>query len=208
MRVMVERGGEGRPPGPPLLERPLHELLDDIASEAATPAGGSASALVVAIAAGLVAKAARCSLGDWSDAPGVVAQAEALRRRAAALAPVDAQVYEKALAVLRDPGEQKPERRDAAIARALAEAADVPLRIASLASDVAILGELVATCANQTKRAEAVAATILAEAGARTAAHLVAVNLATMPDDERTLQARRLVDAAAAACRGALATMP
>jgi formiminotetrahydrofolate cyclodeaminase len=208
MRVMVEHGGEERPPGPPLLERPLNEFLDDIASEAATPAGGSASALVVAIAAGLVAKAARCSLEDWSDAPGVVAQAEALRRRAAALAPVDAEVYEKALAVLRDPGEQKPERRDAAIARALAEAADVPLRIASIASDVATLGELVATCANQTMRAEAVAATILAEAGARAAAHLVAVNLATMPDDDRTLQARRLVDAAAAASRGAFATTP
>jgi methenyltetrahydrofolate cyclohydrolase len=186
----------------------VHELLDGIASEAETPAGGSASALVAAIAAGLVAKAARCSLEDWSDAPGVVAQAETLRRRAAALAPVDAQVYEEALAVLRDPGEQSPERRDAAIARALARSADVPLQIASIASDVAILGELVATCANQAMRAEAVAATILAEAGARTAAHLVAVNLATMPDDARTVEARRLVDAAAAASRGALATMP
>jgi formiminotetrahydrofolate cyclodeaminase len=156
------------------------------------------------MAAGLVAKAARCSGEDWPDAAGVVAQAEALRRRASSLASVDADVYEQALAVLRDPGEQAPELRDAAIARALEEAADVPLRIAAIASDVAVLGELVATCGNQALKAEAVAATVFAEAGARAAAHLVAVNLATMPGDERVVDARRLVDEARAAARAAV----
>ena len=184
----------------------MREVLDEMASETPTPGGGSASAVVVAMAAGLVAKAAGCSRADWPDAAGVVAQAEALRRRASSLAPVDADVYEKALAVLRDPGEQAPERRDAAIARALEEAAEVPLHIAAIASDVAVLGEVVARCGNEALKAEAVAATMLAEAGARAAAHLVAVNLATMPGDERIVEARRLVDEARAAARAALGT--
>jgi methenyltetrahydrofolate cyclohydrolase len=194
------------PPEPRFLEQSVGEVLDAIASEAATPAGGSASAIVVAIAAGLVAKVARSSRGDWPDAAGVVAQAEALRERAAELAPIDADVYERAVAVLRDSSEKDPERRDAAIARALGEAADVPLRIASLASDVAVLGELAAACGNQALKAEAVAGTVLAEAGARAAAHLVAVNLATLPEDQRTLDARRCVEAASAASRAAFET--
>jgi len=44
---------------------------------------------------------------------------------------------------------------------------------------------------------------VLAEAGARAAAHLVAVNLATLPEDQRTLDARRSVEAASAASRAA-----
>jgi formiminotetrahydrofolate cyclodeaminase len=195
------------PPESRFLEQSVGEILAAIASDAPTPAGGSASAIVVAIAAGLVAKVARSSRGEWPDAPGVVAQAEALRERAAALAPVDADVYERAVAVLRDPGEEGSERRDAAIARALSEAADVPLRIASLASDVAVLGELAAACGNQALKAEAVAATALAEAGARAAAHLVAVNLATQPEDQRTLDARRCVETASGASRAAFETI-
>src|SRR6266540_1563147 len=69
-----------------LLELRLREFLDEIAAEGRTPGGGSAAALVTAIAAGLLAKVARGSGDTWPEAAGIVAQAECLRDRATPLA--------------------------------------------------------------------------------------------------------------------------
>ena len=80
-----------------LLDLRLREFLDEIAAEGRTPGGGSAAALVTAIAAGLLAKVARASGDTWPEAAGIAAQAECLRDRATPLAQVDAELYEAAL---------------------------------------------------------------------------------------------------------------
>lgn len=168
------------------------------------PGAGSVAALATAMAAGLVAKAARISQEGWFEASGIIAQADSLRRRIAPLAETDAAVYRQALETMRSPTETEPEWRDAEIAHALSRAADIPLQIAEAAADVAALGALVAERGTEALRAEAAAGAALAEAGARIAAQLVEVNLAVAPEDARISKARRFADEAAASARGAL----
>jgi formiminotetrahydrofolate cyclodeaminase len=190
-----------------LLDLPLRELLDEVAARGRTPGGGSVSALVTAASAGLLAKVARSSTAGWPEAAGIVAQADALRDRAAPLVQTDTDEYEAALR-LRGEGSVEPgDRRDYALGRAYARAARPPLEIATVAADVCRLAVTVAERGDPALRPDAVAAALLAAAAAAAAAELVAVNLTASEGDERVLRARRLAaDAADAAeeARGAL----
>jgi formiminotetrahydrofolate cyclodeaminase len=183
-----------------LLDLRVREFLEAVASEQRTPAGGSLAAIVTAAAAGLLAKVARASKEGWPDAAGVAAQAESLRDRVAPLAQLDADEYEAALLAQRDGAEQAGDRRDFALGRAYARAAEPPLRIVEAAADVAELAVVVARNGEGSLRADAAAAGALAAAAARSAAELVAVNLTATADDARVVRARALAaDAARAA---------
>ncbi len=188
-----------------LLDRDVSALLDLFARAGRGPAAGSAAALVTAAAAALLAKVARTSGSVWEDAEAAAAQAESLRARVAPLAQVDAEVYAAAVDRLAPTGGQDSEQRDFQLGRALTAAADVPLRITDAAADVAELAALVAERGNPALRPDAVGAAMLAEASARTAAHLVEVNLAVGDDDERIRRCHGAVDAAAAALQRTLA---
>jgi methenyltetrahydrofolate cyclohydrolase len=195
-----------RPTGD-LLDLPLRTFLDRLATEEPTPAGGSVAALVVTMAAALIAKVARASPA-WSEAGSAVAQAESLRKRVAPLAQSDADAYEEALAALHLPDQLEREVRDMAIGQVLARAAEIPLVIAEAGADVACLAAVAAHRGVADRRGDAVAAALLAEAGARAAANLVAVNLTVTPDDERVQRARAVAEVASAAARNALESSP
>jgi methenyltetrahydrofolate cyclohydrolase len=188
-----------------LLDLPLRALLDEVAARGRTPGGGSVAALVTAAAAGLLAKVARFSGEEWPEAPGIAAQAEALRDRAAPLAQTDADEYEAALRAHGDAGEDRSERRDFALGRAFARAAEPPLEIAAIAADVARLSVTVVERGDPALRADAIAAAFFAVAAAATAAELVAVNLTASESDERVRRARRLAEDAAEAAEEARA---
>ena len=190
------------------LEQPLDAYLEEIASDRPAPGGGSVAAVVVAMAAGLVAMAARFSLEHWDEAADVVERADALRRRVAPLAPADSQAFEEVLTAMRLPKDLEPEVRNTAIGNALARAAEIPLVIAREASEVAGLGALVAERGNPNVRGDAVAGAMLAEAGARVSANLVAINLGTTERDARIAKAEEHVEAAHAAVERALAFGP
>jgi methenyltetrahydrofolate cyclohydrolase len=185
-----------------LLDLSLREFLDVVAAEDPTPGGGSAAALAVAVSAGLSAMVARAST-DWPEAGSAVAQAERLRRRAAPLAQRDAEAYEEALVTLRLPERVEPTVRDAAVGAALSRTAEVLLAIGEAAADAAWLAALVADRGTPERRGDAVAAAQLAEAGARAAAALIAVNLTVRPGDERFVHAQELAETAADAAREA-----
>lgn len=190
-----------------LLDAPIRGLLESLASEDPAPAGGSAAALVVAMAAALVLKVARAS-DDWADRSAVTAQADRLLRRTMPLAQSDAEAYEEALAVLRLPDELEQEVRDMAIGKVLARAAEIPLVIAEAGADVACLAEAAAERGTPERRGDAVAAALLAGAATRAAANLVALNLVVTPDDERVLRARAVSEVAEAAARNAGRVIP
>ena len=177
------------------LTRTLGEFLDELASEAPAPGGGSAAGIAVAMGAALIGMAARVS-DDWPDAAGVRVQADALRKRVAPLAQQDARAYADVLEARR--GEVGDEK----LGKALTRAAALPLQIAEAAADVAVLGAVVAEHGS----ADAAAGAALAEAGARAAAKLVEVNLATLEADEWIVRAREFAVAASAAAERALAT--
>jgi formiminotetrahydrofolate cyclodeaminase len=189
------------------LDLPLRQFLDRMAAEEPTPAGGSAAAIAVAMASALIAKVAKVST-DWPDARAVVAQAERLSRRIAPLAQSDAEAYEEALAALHLPDELEPEVRSMALGQVLSRAAEIPLVIAEAGADVACLAAEVADRGAPDRRGDAIAAALIAEAAARAAANLVAVNLTVTPDDERLLRAEAVSNVASAAARDALRTVP
>lgn len=186
-----------------LLDLRLREFLDVVASEEPTPGGGSAAALAVAISAGLLAMVARAS-PDWPEAGAVVAQAERLRKRTTPLAQRDAEAYEEALVTLRLPDRVESEVRDAAVGGAMSRTVEVLLVIAEAAVDAAFLAALVADRGTPERRGDAIAAALLAEAGARAAASLVAVNLTMTADDDRVVHAKTLAETAAQSAREAV----
>jgi formiminotetrahydrofolate cyclodeaminase len=188
-----------------LLDLRLREFLDELAGEGRTPGGGSAAALVTAMAAGLLAKVARGSVDTWPEAAGIAAQAESLRARAAPLAQADAEQYEAALLARGQSGDGQDARQDFALGQAYAKAAEPPLQIAQLASDVAQLALTVAQNCDAALWADAVTAALLAAAAAKAAAELVAVNLTASADDRRVLEAAKVAEEAARAAEAARA---
>ncbi len=177
----------------------MGRLHDVLAEPGPGPAGGSAAALATTMAAGLVRLVARVSR-DWEEAPGIAAQAAALGDRSLLLADDDHRVYAEALAQLDAPD------RDAALGKALRDAARVPLQIAETAADVAALAALAAREGAEAVRGDAWTAAVLAEAASTAAAGLVRVNLATRPDDDLRTRAEAAARAAVAARDVALAT--
>ncbi|HEV2711916.1 MAG TPA: cyclodeaminase/cyclohydrolase family protein, partial [Gaiellaceae bacterium] len=154
-----------------LLDVSVRQLLEIFASRDAAPAAGSAAAIVVAIAAGLIGKIARAS-PDWPEAPAIVAQADRLRKRTAPLAQSDADAYLEALAALHLPEHLESEVRDMALGQVLARAAEIPLAIAEAGADVASLAAVAADRGVAERRGEAIGAALLAESATRVAAEL------------------------------------
>lgn len=167
----------------------LDDLLRDLAGSGA-PGGGSAAALTLAFAASLVAMVARSSESTWPEAPGIAAQALALRDRAVALAEADAEAWQAALTALAEAEAGGDPRRDFALEQRLARAAEVPLELTALAADAAGLAVLAADRGEGAYRADAAAAAALAAGAATAAAHFVQVNLAVRESDPRLAAAR------------------
>ena len=83
------------------------------------------------------------------------------------------------------------------------QAAEVPLAIAEAAADVAELAALAAAEGSPHLRPDATAATALAEAAVRAAAHLVEINLATVAGDQHSARADLLASSSRRAGPGA-----
>jgi len=188
-----------------LLDAPLNDFLDTLAGEGPAPGGGSAAAIVVAMAAGLVTMVARASNDHWPEAGGVVGQSETFRARVAPLAQADADVYTAAMSALRGREKLEERYRDQKLQAVLERAAEIPLKIAEAGSDLACLAALLVENGNPEVRADAAAASVLAEGGARVAAMLVETNLGATEDDPRVRHVRTLVAVAAEASERALA---
>jgi formiminotetrahydrofolate cyclodeaminase len=157
---------------------------------------GSVLAYAVTAAAASLTMAARVS-----ETPGLAAQTEALRDRAAPLAQRDEEAYDAALAI-RDASEaMPPDQRDWEIGRAIAMAAEPLLDIARAAADVAEIAAHLAESGDPRIRADAVAAAALAAGAARGTVILVSVNLTALGGDPRVAEAARLADGAEESAR-------
>ncbi len=189
--------------GPDLPALALAEFLDELEAPAPSRSGGTAAATAGAMAAALVTMVARAST-DWADGPGVAAQARALRERLLELGDADARAYAAVLEVMRSDGGSPTAQRDFALGQALVVAALLPLAIAETAADVAELAALATEHGKQALQPDAAVAAALAEAAAHSGAHLVEVNLSTVPGGERAERASELIESARAARARAL----
>lgn len=159
------------------LDQPVGQFLDQVAAHTSAPGGGGAAAITAALAAGLVAMAARFSAAQLPDADDLAARADQLRCRAAQLVDEDAQAYGAVLDAFALPRDKAGER-DRRIRDALERAAAVPLQMTEIAAQAAVMAARVAGAGNPNLRGDSMSAAILAAASARSAACLVDINVA------------------------------
>jgi formiminotetrahydrofolate cyclodeaminase len=176
-----------------LADRTVAQLLDDVAERTPAPGGGSCSATVSALGAGLVEMAAAFAVArdpDDARAAEIHARAAQLRADALALAEEELSVYAAVLEAMRLPKDTpgRAERVDAA----LSDATDSPLAIARAAGEIAALAAEIAVLGNLHLRGDALAGGLLADGACRAALQLVALNLSESPDDPRQNEAREL----------------
>src|SRR5919197_1132935 len=148
-----------------LADRPLGQLLDEVADQSPSPGGGSSCAVACALAAGLVQMAAGFTLAHDEYAAlhermtAVRARAAELRADAVALAERELHVYGAVLDALRLPEDEpgRAERVDAA----LSDATDSPLAIARVGAEVAELAAEAASTGNRHLRGDAMVGALL-----------------------------------------------
>ena len=197
----------------------LDAFGDALASHAATPGGGCASALSGALAAGLVAMVARTTIGekfaDRSAEMGeIAAEGDRLKDDLLALVDEDAEAFDRVMEAFRLPKgtPEEQEARSAAIQKAYSGATDPPMQVCVLSVRVLELAAAVAERGNPNAVSDAGVAALLAATALEGGALNVRINLGSMKDeavrdtreaevDDAQIRGRRLLDQVQAAVR-------
>jgi formiminotetrahydrofolate cyclodeaminase len=185
-----------------LTDKPVTNFLDELASNAPAPGGGSVAALSGALGAALISMVCNLTVGKkgyekvQDDINDLLAQSEALRKELADLLEADVAAYtgySVAAKMPRSTDEEKAERAHAMQA-ALKSATDVPLRIAEAAVKVMDLCMPAAEKGNKWAVSDAGVAVLMAEASLRSAALNVLINLGSLKDQEFVADRRAKLD--------------
>ena len=179
-------------------EQQLQTFLDQLASKASTPGGGSAAAVMGAMGAALISMVGNLTVGkkNYEDVNDemqeFLARSEALRAQLTGMIQADVAVFDKVMAAYGMSRETEDEKtaRSAAIQAALKEATDVPLACAQLCADVIELCRPVAEKGNFNVISDAGVAVLAAHAALRSAALNVYINIGGIRD-EAFVQDRR-----------------
>jgi methenyltetrahydrofolate cyclohydrolase len=185
-----------------LTDKPVTNFLDELASNAPAPGGGSVAALSGALGAALISMVCNLTLGKkgyeevQGDIQGLLARSEALRQELTDLLEADVAAYtaySQASKLPRETDEQKAERAKA-VQAALVNATDVPMRIAEAAVKVMDLCMPTAEKGNKWAVSDAGVAVLMAEGALRSAALNVLINLGSIKDQEFVAQKRAHLD--------------
>ena len=174
------------------IEEPLKKYLDETASGAPTPGGGSVASLAGALGAALTSMVCNFTVGKekYKDVEAEVSQilseAEELRAKLLDLMVEDTQVYSevsKAYSMPRNTPEEK-EARTQAIQKALRMAMQSPLETAFCCHKIMKLNEPLLDIGNQNLISDVGVAVLLAESALRSAILNVEINLSYIKDEE------------------------
>lgn len=185
-----------------LTDKPVTTFLDELASNAPAPGGGSVAAVSGALGAALVSMVCNLTLGKkgyeevQGDIQDLLNQSEALRKELTDLLEADVAAYtaySKTAKMPRDTEEQKAERT-AAMQMALKNATMVPMRIAEAAVKAMDLCMPAAEKGNKWAVSDAGVAVLMAEAALRSAALNVLINLGSIKDQDFVADKRRYLE--------------
>jgi glutamate formiminotransferase/formiminotetrahydrofolate cyclodeaminase len=188
-------------------EQSVAEFLDEVASAAPTPGGGSVAALAGSLASALATMVARLTIGKAKYAEHdarmrqAEAEAETLRRELFDLVQEDARAYEgfRSASRLSQRTPEEVSLRERALADAARNATSVPLRTAETCVKALAVAREVATYGNVNAVSDAGVAAWLARSGVEGAALNVRINLGDVPEQERAGFTSRLEHALAQA---------
>ncbi len=179
-----------------LTEVSLSRFSEEVASKKATPGGGSVSAYMGALAAGLVCMVARITLAKKDTAQDserlqeVVRKGEDLRQRFLGLVVEDAESFNTVMQAFKLPKDQ-PDVRRKAIQEATVKAAEVPLRTLDSSVGILRLGGDVAKYGTANALSDVTTSVAAARAAIEGAASNVLINLDTL-DDQHFVDKTRL----------------
>jgi formiminotetrahydrofolate cyclodeaminase len=170
-----------------LTDQSLALFSAEVASRKATPGGGSVSAYMGALAAGLLCMVARLTLGRKETSPGaeklneVVKEGEALRQKLLRLVVEDTEAFDLVMKAFKLPKDQ-PEARGKAIEEATVKASEIPLATLDSSVRVLRLAPEVAEKGSTNALSDVVTAVSAARAAVEGAASNVLINLASLDD--------------------------
>jgi formiminotetrahydrofolate cyclodeaminase len=183
-------------------EQKIQTFLDELASSASTPGGGGAAALCGATGAALVSMVCNLTIGKPKFAEveaqmkEILAKSEALRARLTAMMDEDVAAFNAVMAAYGLPRETDEERaaRSAAIQTGSKKATLVPLAAARACAEVIDLCQPAAELGNPNVVSDAGVAVLAAQAGLRSAALNVLINLGAIKDEAFVSQHRAELD--------------
>jgi methenyltetrahydrofolate cyclohydrolase len=172
----------------------IEPFLEDLASQSATPGGGSAAAIIGAMGAALVSMVCNLTIGKkkYAEVEGemraLLEHAEALRQRLTGMIEDDVKAFDAVMAGYGMAKETDAEKaaRNAAIQEALKLATEVPLRCCRAAREVIDLGAVASAKGNLNVISDAGVAVLAAYAALRSAALNVYTNAKMITDKPYT----------------------
>lgn len=173
-----------------MIDKRINDFLEELASDAPTPGGGGAAAIMGAMAASLASMVCRLTIGKKgyeqveASMQEVLEKSERLRMQLQPMVQRDAEVFAQVMAAFRMPkgSESEREERAAAIQAALRIATEVPLDCARACGEIIRLCKAVATHGNRNVVSDAGVAVMAAYAGLKSAALNVYVNTTSLQD--------------------------
>jgi len=174
----------------PIKDNRIEDFLDALASQAATPGGGGAAAIIGAMGAALVSMVCNLTIGKKkyaeveADMKDVLVKAEALRQRLTNMIEDDAKAFDAVMGAYGMPKETDADKeaRDRAMQAALKLATDVPLACARAAREVIDLAETASGKGNLNVISDAGVGVLAAYAALRSAALNVWTNARMITD--------------------------
>ncbi|HFD11967.1 MAG TPA: methenyltetrahydrofolate cyclohydrolase [Crenotrichaceae bacterium] len=173
----------------------IDEFIHDLASKTPTPGGGSAAAVIAAMAAALVSMVANLTIGKKDYAfvetqmQELLTQSTSLRQELLDLIHADIEAFNQVMAAYKQPkttddGDNK--KRSEAIQSALKTATDVPLQCAEACRSVMRLSKIAAEIGNKNVVSDAGVAVLAAQAALRSSALNVYINIGYISDKDFT----------------------
>lgn len=165
-------------------------FLDELASKAATPGGGSAAAVMGAQSAALTSMVCNLTIGKPAYAEVdaemrvLLVQSEALREQLTGMIKADIEVFDRLMAAYGLPKETDEQKasRSAAIQLILKDATDVPLACAHACAEAIALSRIAANKGNTAVISDAGVAVMAGYAALKSAALNVYVNAGSIKD--------------------------
>ncbi len=180
-----------------ITESSVEKFLDDLASGAPTPGGGSAAAIMGAMGAALISMVCNVTVGKKGleavepEMKSLREQSEKLRARLAALVAEDIAAFDGLMAAYRLPklSDTDKLRRTEAIQTSLRAATETPLDCARACSDVIDLAQRAGEAGYSGVISDAGVGVLAAHAALRSAALNVYMNAPSLKDQEFARQA-------------------
>lgn len=186
-----------------IIDQPVTQFLDELASSAATPGGGSGAAIMGALGAALVSMVCNLTIGKKNYAEvepemrSVLRDAEALRQRLADMVAEDIAAFNGLMAAYGLPklSDEDKAVRGAAIQHALRAATEAPLACARACAEVIKLSLRAAEVGNRNVISDAGVGALAAQAALRSAALNVDINVPSLQDQAFAQACRVEMDA-------------